>query len=125
MSHYFLCSQNKDSINNRFFQMLAAKQNQKSPFHFLSAPPTPPAEEKKKGKENFWVLLPRPKGADEARRIRAYDLVSLHHARGACNIFCFEKRYELSTINTPERKSQSVLIRLAEFILSEIEGLGD
>jgi len=85
--------------------MLAAKQNQKSPFHFLSAPPTPPAEEKKKGKENFWVLLPRPKGADEARRIRAYDLVSLHHARGACNIFCFEKRYELSTINTPKQNS--------------------
>ena len=41
-----------------------AKQNQKFPFHFLSAPPTPPAEEKKKGKENFWFLLPRPKGAD-------------------------------------------------------------
>ena len=49
--------------------MLAAKQNQKFPFHFLSAPPTPPAEEKKKGKENFWFLLPRPDGADEARRL--------------------------------------------------------
>ena len=45
-------------------------QNQKFPFHFLSAPPTPPAEGKKKGKENFWFLLPRPKGADEARRVR-------------------------------------------------------
>ncbi|KKT07476.1 MAG: hypothetical protein UV85_C0011G0001, partial [Candidatus Nomurabacteria bacterium GW2011_GWB1_43_19] len=32
-------------------------------------PPTPPAEENKKGKENFWFLLPRPKGADEARRL--------------------------------------------------------
>ena len=51
------------------FNMIAAKQNQKFPFHFLSAPPTPPAEEKKKGKENFWFLLPRPKGADEARRL--------------------------------------------------------
>src|SRR3989344_2820186 len=49
--------------------MLTVKQNQKFPFHFLSAPPTPPAEEKKKGKENFWFLLPRPKGADEARII--------------------------------------------------------
>ena len=49
--------------------METAKQNQKFPFHFLSAPPTPPAEEKKKGKENFWFLLPRPKGADEARRL--------------------------------------------------------
>ena len=49
--------------------MIAAKQNQKFPFHFLSAPPTPPAEEKKKGKENFWFLLPRSKGADEARRL--------------------------------------------------------
>jgi len=49
--------------------MIAAKQNQKFPFHFLSAPPTPPAEEKKKDKKNFWFLLPRPKGADEARRL--------------------------------------------------------
>ena len=49
--------------------MIAAKQNQKFPFHFLSAPPTPPAEEKKKGKENFWFLLPRLQGADEARRL--------------------------------------------------------
>ena len=49
--------------------MLATKQNQKFPFHFLSAPPTPPAEEQKKGKENFWFLLPRPNGADEARRL--------------------------------------------------------
>ncbi|HAS80553.1 TPA: hypothetical protein DD445_00615 [Candidatus Nomurabacteria bacterium] len=49
--------------------METAKQNQKFPFHFLSAPPTPPAEENKKGKENFWFLLRQPKGADEARRL--------------------------------------------------------
>ena len=49
--------------------MQTAKQNQKFPFHFLSAPPPPPAEEKKKGKENFWLLLPRPQRADEARRL--------------------------------------------------------
>ena len=55
--------------------MLAAKQNQKIPFHFLSAPPTPPAEENKKGKENFWFLLPRPQGADEARIIPHQDFV--------------------------------------------------
>ena len=36
-----------------------AKQNQKFPFHFLSAPPTPPAEENKKGKEIFWFLHTR------------------------------------------------------------------
>src|SRR3990167_594722 len=64
MSHYFLCSQNKHSKNRRFFQCMVsdfvtAKQNQKFPFHFLSAPPTPPPEEKKKGKENFWVLHTR------------------------------------------------------------------
>src|SRR3989338_3354396 len=80
---------------------IAAKQNQKFPFHFLSAPPTPPAENLKLRKENFWFLLPRPQGADEARRIRAYDLVSLHHALRACHIICFEKRYELGTIQTP------------------------
>ena len=55
--------------------MVAAKQNQKFPFHFLSAPPTPPAEENKKGKENFWFLLPRPKGADEARRLVLVQIV--------------------------------------------------
>src|SRR3990167_337014 len=49
--------------------MRAAKQNQKFPFIFLSAPPTPPAEEKKKGKENFWLLLPRPQRADEESRL--------------------------------------------------------
>jgi hypothetical protein len=49
--------------------MTTAKQNQKFPFHFLSAPPTPPAENLKERKENFWFLLPRPKGADEARRL--------------------------------------------------------
>ena len=64
-----------------------------------------------------------PGGGVEARRIRAYDLVSLHHARGACNIICFGNRFELGTINTPERKSQRVLVRLEKFILSEIEGL--
>src|SRR3989338_6149318 len=82
--------------------MTTAKQNQKFPFHFLSAPPTPPAEEKKKGKENFWFLLPRPKGADEARGIRAYDLVSSHHALRAYHIICFGNRCELGTIETPE-----------------------
>jgi len=47
--------------------MIAAKQNQKFPFHFLSAPPTPPAEEKKRGKENFWVLPATEGGGRGAR----------------------------------------------------------
>src|SRR3989338_3357889 len=48
--------------------MVAAKQNQKFPFHFLSAPPTPSRKSEIR-KENFWFLLPRPQGADEARRL--------------------------------------------------------
>jgi len=32
--------------------------------------------------------------------IRAYDLVSLHHALRACDIICFENRCELGTIET-------------------------
>ena len=35
----------------------------------------------------------------------AYDSVSLHHALRACHIICFEKRYELGTIQTPIRNS--------------------
>ena len=49
--------------------MRAAKQNQKFPFIFLSAPPTPPAAGKKKSKEKFWFFLPRTQGAGEARRL--------------------------------------------------------
>jgi len=35
--------------------------------------------------------------------LRAYDLVSSHHALRACDIICFENRFELGTINTPEQ----------------------
>ena len=48
-----------DKIIVLFSETETAKQNQKFPFHFLSAPPTPPAEEKKEGKEDFWVLHTR------------------------------------------------------------------
>src|SRR3989339_742226 len=34
--------------------------------------------------------------------LRAYALVSLHHARGACDIICFGSRCEFGTIETPE-----------------------
>src|SRR3989338_7601269 len=83
--------------------MIAAKQNQKFslPFLFSSAGGVGGADKKWKG--NFWFLLPRPKGADEARRIRAYDLVSSHHALRACDIICFGNRCELGTIKTPEQ----------------------
>ena len=37
--------------------------------------------------------------------IRAYDLVSLHHALRAWHIICFESRFELGTINTPRPRS--------------------
>ena len=78
-----------------FFNMLAAKQNQKFPFHFLSAPPTPPAEENKEGKENFWFLLLRPKGADEAR---------ITHHQGS-----IQNTFELRPIHTAGTKNSRVL----------------
>ena len=72
--------------------MIAAKQNQKFPFHFLSAPPTPPAVEKKKGKENFWFLLPRPKGADEARRLeRTIQFRKLRFKRHHLSFFAISR----------------------------------
>ena len=37
--------------------------------------------------------------------LRAYDLVSSHHALRACDIICFENRFELGTINTPIQNS--------------------
>src|SRR3989338_6502499 len=50
--------------------MITAKQNQKIPFHFLSAPPTPPAEEKKKGKEHFLVLPARVRECGRGALVR-------------------------------------------------------
>src|SRR3990167_5728318 len=84
--------------------MIAAKQNQKFPFHFLSAPPTPPAEEKKKGKENFWFLLPRPKGADEARRLeRTIQFRATTRSARAISSFrqdSIQNTFELCSIHT-------------------------
>ena len=51
-------------------QSETAKQNQKFPFHFLSAPPTPPAEENKKGKEIFGFC-----SRDRRERTRRASLV--------------------------------------------------
>jgi len=64
-----------------------------------------PAKSKKQ--ETFFF------GVAEALRgsggtIRAYDLVSSHHARGACDIICFENRFELGTINTPIQNSTAL-----------------
>src|SRR3989344_9540863 len=41
--------------------------------------------------------------------LRAYALVSLHHARGACDIICFGNRCEFGTIDTPEQNSKVFL----------------
>ncbi len=46
--------------------MLAAKQNQTFPFHFLSAPPTPPAERNKKGRKLFGFCPRESASAPEA-----------------------------------------------------------
>ena len=58
-----------DKIELAHFVVCSGEAKPKISFTFLSAPPTPPAEEKKKGKEHFWFLLPRPQGADEACRL--------------------------------------------------------
>ena len=84
-----------------FSETETAKQNQKFPFHFLSAPPTPPAENLKLRKENFW-FLPATEGSGRGAQIGAYDSISLHHARGACDIICFGSRCEFGTIETPK-----------------------
>ena len=55
-----------------YWNIVAAKQNQKFPFHFLSAPPTPPAEEKKKGKEKILVFAPATEGSGRGAQISPF-----------------------------------------------------
>src|SRR3989338_8781497 len=72
--------------------MLTAKQNQKFPFHFFFrfAAEGWGEEAREKCKEIFWFLLPRPKGADEARIIGRQD--SIQNAFELCSIHTAKKR---------------------------------
>ena len=71
--------------------MLAAKQNQKFPFHFLSAPPTPPAEEKEmQGK--FLVFAPATAGSGRGA----------HHWSSG-----FNSKYIRTSFNTHRQNSES------------------
>src|SRR3989344_7163949 len=68
---------------NSIYEYGEAKPKISFPF-FVGSPHTP---RRKSGirKENFWVC-PRPQGADEVRRVRAYDLVQSFHALRAGEI---------------------------------------
>ena len=53
--------------------MEVAKQNQKFPFHFLSAPPTPPAELNQKGRKIFGFCPRESASAPEAQSERTIE----------------------------------------------------
>src|SRR3989344_3339281 len=161
MSHYFLCSQNKDSINHRFIQIMVsdfaaaefpktaspkpARIHSPDPFlragNSVSVLPNPNPQKNSFGKTESALkphALPEylegrtpkekhpflfqkkfyPRQNRNARSVfsfgvagvlasawgfrRAYDLVSSHHASGACHIVSdFGNRCELGTIETP------------------------
>ncbi|OGY78653.1 MAG: hypothetical protein A3B74_04735 [Candidatus Kerfeldbacteria bacterium RIFCSPHIGHO2_02_FULL_42_14] len=71
-------------------------KKKKCPFHFRKI--HPPRKSKEQGTFFFFGL------PSEARGWRgflgAYDLGQSHHALHACDIICFESRFELGTINT-------------------------
>ena len=63
--------------------MKAAKQNQKFPFHFLSAPPTPPAELNQKGRKIFGFCPRESASAPEAQSERTMQSRATTHAERA------------------------------------------
>ena len=73
--------------------MLAAKQNQKFPFHFLSAPPTPPAELNKKGRKIFGFCPRESASAPEAQSERTIQSRATTRSARAKSRFPFEKSY--------------------------------
>ena len=109
--------QNLKQINMNDFFVAANFPKTPSPNPARIPPQTPPAggksvEAKRK------ILSPRKKDFRFAESVlkphalpskysgsawgflRAYALVSLHHARGACDIICFGNRCEFGTIDT-------------------------
>src|SRR3990167_5807041 len=77
---------------------------------FCRLPPPPPPRKIRKVRKIFGFCSrdrrERTRRAHSLHHaIRAYDLVSSHHALSACDIICFENRFELGTINTPKRNS--------------------
>ena len=77
---------------------IAAKQNQKFPFHFLSAPPTPPAEEKEmQGK--FLVFAPATAGSGRGAQI-------------SCRQDYQQNTFELCLANTAKIRNQKKRTKL-------------
>ncbi len=66
-----------------FINFIAAKQNQKFPFHFLSAPPTPPAELNQKGRKIFGFCPRESASAPEAQSERTIQFGATTHAERA------------------------------------------
>ena len=75
-----------------FLESEAANQNQKFPFHFLSAPPTPPAENLRK--EGKFLVLYRD------RRERTRRALVFNHLDFARNTF------ELCSTNTADEQRE-------------------
>ena len=75
--------------------LVAAKQNQKFPFHFLSAPPTPTRRGKGNARKVFGFCS-RDRRERTRRGIRAYDLVQSFHALRACKVIGLsaQKKFE-------------------------------
>jgi hypothetical protein len=67
--YFMTCNTIISTFHSFFNVVLAAKQNQKFPFHFLSAPPTPPAEER--GKEGKFLGFARASPRARPRRNRS------------------------------------------------------
>jgi len=91
-----------------------AKPKISFPF-FVGSPHTP---RRKKGlrKENFWVLLPRPQGADEARRVRittqserTMQYRATTHAERAISQSSVQNRFEQSRAIQHEFKEFRIL----------------
>ena len=81
----------------------AEPQKEKCPFHFKKI--TPAQIRKARNIFSFWGCRVKRGGGGT---IRAYNSVSSHHARGACEVItslCFGNRFELGTIETPKQNS--------------------
>jgi hypothetical protein len=104
-----------------YFNILAAKQNQKFPFHFLSAPPTPPAELNQKGRKIFGFCPRESASVSKAQSERKIKFrVTTRSARAISSFFQNKFAQRLVFLHTETFLGCSFVMKFTSVVLGRV-----